>query len=38
VCGSWVMYPDRVKPEGKNSQSMRDFFNGQRDFLGKRLE
>ena len=37
VCGGGIIALQQVKLEGKKSQSLRDFLNGNQDFLSATL-
>ncbi len=34
ICGKWLLTLEQVKLEWKKSQSIKEFLNGQRDFIG----
>ncbi|EKD29877.1 MAG: Methionyl-tRNA formyltransferase [uncultured bacterium (gcode 4)] len=37
ICGEWILTLSHIKLEWKKSQSIKDFVNGHRDFIGKQV-
>lgn len=37
ICGKWILIPEQVKLEGKKSQNIKDFVNGNQSFIWYQL-